>query len=110
MGIPRLSAPKVPTVSLATLALLVTACSDWPSFRTDPVLRANPNLAVRLAAVLEFESDSPATVLIDVTDGDNSWRLEYGPENGPANGLPVVGMRPGRWHEVRISLRSASGL
>lgn len=104
--------PKPITTGLITSAMLAVglgACSQRPTFETDPILQPNPNVAAPLAAVLTFTSGSLATVLIDVTDGDNSWRLEYGPDLDPSKGLPVVGMRPDRKHEIRVSLRSDSG-
>ena len=56
--------------------------------------------------MLTFESDSAATALIDTSDGEDSWRLEYGPGMDPMHCLPAVGVRPGRVHEVRASRRS----
>ena len=99
---------------LKSIALLATgivsgACSQPPSFLVEPVLGPNPNRAVPLAALVEFEASAPVTALIDVTDGDHAWQLEYGPEHDPSAGLAVVGMRPDRRHEVRVSIRSGNG-
>lgn len=75
---------KTGLITSAVLAVGLGACSQRPIFETDPILQANPNVAAPLAAVLTFTGGSPATVLIDVTDGDNSWRLEYGPDHDPS--------------------------
>ena len=96
-------------IALLAIAIVSVACSQSPSFVAGPVLEPNPNPAVPLAAVLEFEAFAPVTALIEVTDGDHKWQLEYGPEHDPTAGLPVVGMRPDRRHEIRVSIRSAGG-
>ena len=95
--------------ALLAVAIVAGACSQSPSFVSGPVLSPNPNPAVPLAAVLEFNASVPVTALIEVSDGDHKWQLEYGPERDPTAGLPVVGMRPDRRHEIRVSIRSASG-
>ena len=59
--------------------------------------------------MLEFEASAPVTALIEVTDGEHKWQLEYGPEHDPSAGLPVVGMRPDRRHEIRVAIRLAAG-
>ncbi len=97
------------SVVLLAAVIVSASCSQPPSFLAGPVLKSNPNPAVPLAAVLEFEASAPVTALIDVTDGDHEWQLEYGPEHDPSAGLPVVGMRPDRRHEVRVSIRSGNG-
>ena len=95
--------------ALFAMTVFAGACSQPPSFSVGPVLESNPNPAAPLAAVLKFEATDSVTALIDVTDGDHAWQLEYGHEHDPSAGLPVVGMRPDRKHEVRVSIRSADG-
>ena len=96
-------------IALLAFAMVSGACSQSPSFVAGPVLEPNPNPAVPLAAVLEFEASAPVTALIEVTDGEHKWQLEYGPEHDPSAGLPVVGMRPDRRHEIRVAIRLAAG-
>ncbi len=96
------------TVVLAAATCLLYTCGGQPTFRSRPTLKPNPNLTVPLAAVLQFEPSQPATTLIDISDGENEWRLEYGPDMDPTVGLPVVGMRPDRKHDIRVSLKGSS--
>ena len=102
--------PRLRPVALVVVgSLFFGHCSQPPAFQSEPVLGANPNPSAPQAAVLTFERTAPATTLVDVTDGEKSWRLEFGPERDPAEGLPIVGMRPARKHEVRVALRAANG-
>ncbi len=75
-------------IALLAFTMVSGACSHSPSFVAGPVLQPNPNPAVPLAAVLEFEASVPVIALTEVTDVDHKWQLEYGPEHDPSAGLP----------------------
>jgi arylsulfate sulfotransferase len=95
--------------TVLTVALLAGVASAAPRFLQPPSLSANPNASVPLAAVLEFKTDRPVTALIDITDGKHSWQLRYQPDRSPVEGLPVIGMRAGRKHEIRLTIIDAGG-
>lgn len=93
---------------ISTLAV-VAGCSSGPSFESGPVLAANPNPSVPLAAVVRFTPSEAVATRIDVTDGTNAWTLEYDTSQDPNQGLGVFGMRPDRDHEILVAIRSATG-
>jgi hypothetical protein len=64
---------------------------------------------VPLAAVLRFKTDRPVTTTIEVTDGVHDFALDFDSFWNTSEGLPVVGMRPGRRHELRVIVRDDSG-
>ncbi len=89
----------------ASLALLLVSCSaGGPEFVEPPVVSANPNPAVPQAAVLRFETAVPVETILHVSDGENAWELRYEQGRNPAEGLAVVGLRPDRDHEIRVSI------
>ena len=100
---------RVHAAVYAACTLFLAACSESPGFRSEASIEANPNPRVPLAAVLSFEVGAPATTLIDLSDGKHSWRLEFGPEYGLAEGLAIMGMRPNRIHKIRMALCIADG-
>lgn len=85
------------------------ACSTAPQITDPVVLEANPNPSVPLAAVVKFTTDRPVTTSIEVSDGKNEWTLEYEASVDPAAGLAVVGMRPERRHEIRVTMHGQRG-
>ena len=96
---------------VATLYVLsaVSCSSSGPSFTEKPTVSANPNPRVPLAAVLRFKTDRSVTTAIRITDGIHDSELEFDPSWDSSKGLPVVGMRPGRRHELRVIVRDDSG-
>lgn len=78
-------------------------------FTTAPVVSANPNPAVPLAAVLRFSAGEPVDTTIRISDGKHEWELSYDEARNPADGLAVVGMRPDRRHQIRVFIRDAAG-
>jgi len=89
--------------------LLAAGCSSGPTFTQAPTLGPNPNPAVPLAAVLTFEPSEPVSVAFEVSDGENTWRLDYDDSHDPADGLAILGMRPDREHTVAVSIENAAG-
>lgn len=99
------------SVLLILTGLLLTNCGDAtpPVFTEPPEVAANPNPAVPLAAVVRFATDEPVNTTLQVSDGSNAWELNYDESRKPEEGLPVVGMRPDRRHEIQVSIRDAAG-
>ncbi len=91
---------------MLTLFALLAA---GPAFVEPPSVMANPNPAVPLAAVLRFKVSEPVATLIDISDGKNSWQLQYPPERLPSDGLPIIGMRAGREHKIRVTVSGRDG-
>lgn len=80
-----------------------------PRFTTNPTINPNPNPAVPLAAIVKFTASEAVLTTLDVSDGKNEWQLQFESVKQPAAGLPVVGMRPDRVHQIRVSIRDGAG-
>lgn len=78
-----------------------------PEFITEPEIKPNSNPSVPLAAVIKFTPDQPVATEINVTDGENSWTIFYDYTHDPVEGLPVVGMRPGKEHQIHVAMFSS---
>ena len=75
------------------------------TFTTPPTIKPNPNPTVPLAAIVYFDSSQPVETTLAISDGQNSWELHYGIDKAPQKGLPVVGMRPNRTHQIRVMIK-----
>ncbi|MDE0626448.1 MAG: aryl-sulfate sulfotransferase [Bryobacterales bacterium] len=96
---------RVLAAAIASCAVLIAG----PAFETEPSIRANPNLAVPLAAIVAFEASEPVMTTLAVSDGEREWTLEYPAERDPAGGLPVVGMKYGRTHRISVRIAGPTG-
>jgi len=96
-------------LTVAFFVLLNACTGGGPHFSGPPAVTANPNAAAPLAAVLTFSTPQPVATTIAVSDGEHEWKLDYDASHDPAEGLPVVGMRAGRKHEIRVTIRDAEG-
>ena len=94
---------------LIALVAVLIACSSGPEIIESVTLEPNPNSAVPLAAIVKFAADRPVTTAIRVSDGENNWTLDYDGTWDPSAGLAVVGMRPDRRHEIRVTVREVDG-
>ncbi len=100
---------KENSVLAGFLCFLFAGCGSSPSFTVAPSIEANPNPQVPLAAVIRFSADRPVGTAITVHDTIHRFELHYDASHRPEEGLPVVGMRPNRRHEIRVTIRDASG-
>ena len=106
------------TVSFAALALSISAtapCAEsadppfQPKLLKQPVLRANPNRAVPLAAIVEFIADRKVTVSAEIRDGKATRRITFA---GPAlqkHRLVLLGFKPARTHSIQLTLHDGKG-
>ena len=74
-----------------------------------PAIVRNPNPRVPLAAVIFFRASERGRTRIDISDPGRRWSVEFGRDRSPVEGLPILGMRPDRPHELRVTLISDSG-
>lgn len=82
-----------------------------PRFVEQPTIIQNPNPRVPLAAVLRFETNAPVSTTVTLSDGRQTWDLMFpAGRYDPAEGLPIVGMRPDTRHEISVSINSADGV
>ena len=102
--------PRTLTSTFFSFSLcLGQAFAATPTFTTSPRIEKNPNPRVPLAAIVKFEASEPVTTELTVDDGDRTWTLEYPPERSTKAGLPVVGMKYGRIHQISVKITSATG-
>ena len=80
-----------------------------PTFQTQPTIRPNPNPAVPLAAIVSFETAQGVQTTLTVSDGEREWTLEYPADRSPAEGLPVVGMKYGKSHQIGVRITNSQG-
>lgn len=95
----------------ALAALLLIGCGDSsaPTFTAAPSVVANPNPAVPLAAIVSAATDEPAQLTIEVSDGESQWSVPEPAELTRDHRLAVLGFKPGRKHNIRVSARDAAG-
>ena len=78
-------------------------------FVAAPSVRENPNEAAPLVALLEFETEVPASVAVELDDGERrwTWRPDQPPET--EHRLALLGLRPDKTHEIRVHVESSDG-
>ncbi|MCP5117453.1 MAG: aryl-sulfate sulfotransferase [bacterium] len=94
---------------LPGLAVFLLGGCAGPSFTVAPKVVSNPNPRVPQAAVLTFAAGGPVATTIHVSDTEHAWDIQYDESHDPSKGLAVVGMRPDRRHEIRVTIRDAGG-
>lgn len=97
------------SVCLSVILVVQAAKAETATFTSAPTIETNPNPRVPLAAIVKFASSEPVTTKIMIDDGDRSWILEYPPERSPNDGLPVVGMKYGRRHQIAVTITNRAG-
>jgi len=80
-----------------------------PAFEQGPSVIQNPNAAVPLAAVLSFETDQPVDTTVTVADGERIWNIEFDGQRAPSEGLPLLGLRAGRTHQLTVQVTNGVG-
>ena len=78
-------------------------------FTVAPSLVPNPNPEVPLAALVRFTASAPVSTRLTISEGSRSWKVDFGPEKDPTNGLPLIGFYPGKRHEILVTIRDAAG-
>jgi len=91
------------------LALAAAAVSSPPRFLGEPRLVPNPNPRVPLAVLLQFEAEGFERLRLDIRDGTATRSLTFAATDQPADGLPILGLRPGTHYQVNVVLQSRNG-
>lgn len=95
--------------SLASALILSSILSAAPQFTVQPTITPNSNSKAPQAAILHFETKGPVSATLQAVSEDHRFEVEYGPDQSPANGLPIVGMRANRDYRFTISISDSSG-
>lgn len=91
------------------LWITFTASLFAAEFRSTPVVEQNPNPAAPLTAIVRFTSATPVDTTVAISEGDRKWDVRFDSSHNPADGLPIVGLHPGKKHEIRIQIRDRAG-
>ena len=95
-------------VVVATTVVLGAGCGAPPAIRgleLDP----RPSERVPLAAQVTFTTDRPTTVALEFNDGQRRWAVDIGQPAAVDHVVPILGMRPGRTHDVRVIVTDEDG-
>ena len=93
---------------VTTTVVLGAGCSAPPAIRgleLDP----RPSERVPLAAQVTFTTDRPTTVALEFDDGQRRWAVDIGQPATVDHVVPILGMRPGRTHDVRVIVTDEDG-
>ena len=83
--------------------------ADGPSFTSEPQISRNPNPRVPLVAIIRFAASEPVSTRISLADGERNWTIDFAAADAPGDGLAILGMRPGRRHELKVSIKDRDG-
>ena len=89
--------------------LVAQGVAEGLSFLSPPRMEQNPNPAVPLAAVLSFESLDAVATRVDFDDGERTWSIDFDRVPDERELLPILGMRPARRHEIRVTIFDSAG-
>ncbi|MFQ5734168.1 MAG: aryl-sulfate sulfotransferase, partial [Planctomycetaceae bacterium] len=107
---------RVPSAATG-LALVLCACAVavgqtqpfQPRFLKPPTIRANPNRAVPLAAIVRFVADRPVSVSLKISDGKRVRTILFPGRPQQKQRLIVLGFKPARTHAIQIVLHDGKG-
>lgn len=74
-----------------------------------PTLTLNPSGKTPLAALLEVETSTPATLSLTLDDGDRKRALESKGAPTTNHRIPILGLKPNRRHEIGVRASDFSG-
>ena len=93
---------------VATTIVLGVGCGAPPTI-LELELDPRPSQRVPLAAQVTFTTDRPATVGLEFDDGQRRWTVDIGQPATVDHVVPILGMRPGRTHTVRVVVTDEDG-
>lgn len=80
-----------------------------PRLLKPPTIRANPNPAVPLAAIVEFTADRPVTVSATIHDGKSERAIPFPGKPQRRHELVLLGFKPARKHAIQLTLHDGKG-
>lgn len=84
------------------LVCVFSHSSAWSLAVThEPTLTMDPNGLTPLAGVVEFATDTPTRVTLNISDGVDSWTREFA-EYQSQHYLPVLGLKAGNTYSIGI--------
>lgn len=79
-----------------------------PKFISEPKFTMAPNPDTPLAGILEFETDKPTRVVLQIQNQTDSWSINFD-EFQTFHSLMVLGFHPGKTHSIQISIFDEDG-
>lgn len=74
-----------------------------------PRIVQNPNPAVPLAALVQFDASDFDSATVSINDGRQTRTLHFDDRFDPSQGLPILGLYEGQQHEVTIEISAKNG-
>ncbi len=91
------------------LTALSAGCAGSPLTIEDISLDSQPNARAPLTATVGFSTSRATTVALTFDDGERSWTADVRRPAANEHVVPILGMRPGRVHNVRIVVTDEEG-
>ncbi|MGB5261752.1 MAG: aryl-sulfate sulfotransferase, partial [Gammaproteobacteria bacterium] len=86
------------------LVILLGSPLAWPvTVTSGPALTLNPNGVTPLAGVIRLNTDMPARVTLEVSDGSESRTIEFA-EFRTDFSLPLLGLKPDKKYSIKVRL------
>jgi arylsulfate sulfotransferase len=92
----------------AVLAVLCISCGSPPEIRGLELDR-RPSEAVPLAARVTFRSDRPTSVMLEISDGERTRRVDTRAPVSTDHVVPILGLRAGTAHTVTVVVTDEAG-
>ncbi len=103
---------RLVVVISTVLVLQLTGCgadTSSPKFIRAPEVVKNPNASAPLAAVLRFSASEPVRTFVTISDGSHERQVTFPDTLAPSDGLPLIGLRPGRDHQIYVTIEDTRG-
>ena len=101
--------PRILGTTFFAAVLVACEAANHFSFTDAPSIVQNPTPRVPLAAILTFSTETPVATTVQISDGDNSWEISFNDTEDPSSGLPILGMKPDREHELEVNIQDSEG-
>ena len=99
---------RLPLIVRVLIILLVSP-SAWPvTVTSGPTLTMDPNGKTPLAGLIQFKTDQPARVTLEVSDEKDTRTIEFA-ELTTDFSLPLLGLKPERKYSVELALTDQNG-
>ncbi len=89
------------TALVITSFLGASGTTRGASFTVLPTVTMDPNGNTPLSGLVEFSTDVPTGVTLEVTDGIDLWRVHF-PTISTDHALPLLGLKPDRAYSVQV--------
>ena len=100
---------KIKDFAIVALLGATVACGDGTPPSPSDIVVSQPKEHTPLAALLTFSTDEPSLVSLEIADGTQRWSVTPDDDHRTNHEVPVLGLRPGRIHDVTVTVVDAAG-